>query len=262
MHVNCRMQIKCHKCGQAFSTVTSLSKHRRFCDSTPTPTSVQGAPPSYHHGLSPIKSPPPLTPKFDSKSPSLVPGRGATPMGNPLNTPSAPLPPPPLYPGMLQPYLIQQAMAQQSSPLGAAAAALPFYPNFLQQLARFQNQAQLSSLLQNSKMATPPAPFAPPTSMGGVGGVVIPKEKDIQASLTKARLETEKEIIEEKSFDVNRNKSNGTPEQLQLNNDHKLEVNHSNKTLALDLSFGSTRTKNNELAETEDSADENHDSNM
>ena len=111
-------------------------------------------------------------------------------------------------------------------------------------------------------MATPPAPFAPPTSMGGVGGgVLIPKEKDIQASLTKARLETEKEIIEEKSFDVNRNKSNGTPE-LQLNNDHKLEVNHSNKTLALDLSFGSTRTKNNELAETEDSADENHDSNM
>ena len=253
MHVNCRMQIKCHKCGQAFSTVTSLSKHRRFCDSTPTPTSV-GAPPSYHHGLSPIKSPPPLTPKFDSKSPSLVPGRGATPMANPMNTPSAPLPPPPLYPGMLQPYLIQQAMAQQGSPLGAAASALPFYPNFLQQLARFQNQAQLSSLLQNSKMATPPPPFAPPTSMGV--GVVIPKEKDI-ASLT-TRLETEKEIIEEKSFDVNRNKSNGTPE-LQLNNDHK-EVN-SNKT-PLDLSFGSTRTKINELAETEDSADENHDSNM
>ena len=37
MHANCRMQIKCHKCGQAFSTVTSLSKHRRFCDSTPSP---------------------------------------------------------------------------------------------------------------------------------------------------------------------------------------------------------------------------------
>ena len=37
MHANCRMQIKCHKCGQAFSTVTSLSKHRRFCDSSPVP---------------------------------------------------------------------------------------------------------------------------------------------------------------------------------------------------------------------------------
>ncbi|XP_063697464.1 MDS1 and EVI1 complex locus protein EVI1-A [Culicoides brevitarsis] len=34
MHVNCRMQIKCGKCGQSFSTVTSLSKHKRFCDST------------------------------------------------------------------------------------------------------------------------------------------------------------------------------------------------------------------------------------
>ena len=155
MHANCRMQIKCHKCGQAFSTVTSLSKHRRFCDSTPTPTST--APPGYH-GLSPIKSPPPLTPKFDNKSPSLVPNRPAGGVGppssggvNPLNTPSAPIPPPPppLYPGMLQPYLLQQAMAS-GSPLGAAAAALPFYPNFLQQLARFQNQAQLSSLLQNS----------------------------------------------------------------------------------------------------------------
>lgn len=38
MHADCRMQIKCNKCGQSFSTVTSLSKHKRFCDSTtPTP---------------------------------------------------------------------------------------------------------------------------------------------------------------------------------------------------------------------------------
>ncbi|XP_054007090.1 histone-lysine N-methyltransferase PRDM16-like [Hylaeus anthracinus] len=35
MHADCRMQIKCGKCGQTFSTVTSLSKHKRFCDSTP-----------------------------------------------------------------------------------------------------------------------------------------------------------------------------------------------------------------------------------
>ncbi|CAG9860591.1 unnamed protein product [Phyllotreta striolata] len=34
MHADCRMQIKCVKCGQSFSTVTSLSKHKRFCDST------------------------------------------------------------------------------------------------------------------------------------------------------------------------------------------------------------------------------------
>ncbi|KAF5296605.1 hypothetical protein FQA39_LY12433 [Lamprigera yunnana] len=34
MHADCRMQIKCVKCGQSFSTVTSLSKHKRFCDTT------------------------------------------------------------------------------------------------------------------------------------------------------------------------------------------------------------------------------------
>ncbi|RZF39834.1 hypothetical protein LSTR_LSTR000482 [Laodelphax striatellus] len=33
MHADCRMQIKCVKCGQSFSTVTSLTKHKRFCDS-------------------------------------------------------------------------------------------------------------------------------------------------------------------------------------------------------------------------------------
>ncbi|CAB4070305.1 PRDM16 [Lepeophtheirus salmonis] len=41
MHVNCRMQIKCTKCNLAFSTVTSLSKHRRFCDSKPPNPSFQ-----------------------------------------------------------------------------------------------------------------------------------------------------------------------------------------------------------------------------
>lgn len=36
MHSDCRIQIKCNKCGQSFNTVTSLSKHKRFCDSTGT----------------------------------------------------------------------------------------------------------------------------------------------------------------------------------------------------------------------------------
>ncbi|XP_022916421.2 transcription factor hamlet-like isoform X1 [Onthophagus taurus] len=39
MHADCRMQIKCGKCGQTFSTVTSLTKHKRFCDST-TPSQI------------------------------------------------------------------------------------------------------------------------------------------------------------------------------------------------------------------------------
>lgn len=37
MHANCRQQIKCGKCGQSFSTVTSQTKHRRFCESTNSP---------------------------------------------------------------------------------------------------------------------------------------------------------------------------------------------------------------------------------
>ncbi|EDW13277.2 uncharacterized protein Dmoj_GI18122 [Drosophila mojavensis] len=34
MHADCRMQIKCQKCKTSFSTVTSLSKHKKFCDSS------------------------------------------------------------------------------------------------------------------------------------------------------------------------------------------------------------------------------------
>ncbi|XP_029657206.2 uncharacterized protein LOC115231286, partial [Octopus sinensis] len=32
MHADCRQQIKCKDCQQVFSTVTSLGKHKRFCD--------------------------------------------------------------------------------------------------------------------------------------------------------------------------------------------------------------------------------------
>lgn len=39
MHADCRTQIKCHKCTQSFSTTTSLSKHKRFCDTTSGPPS-------------------------------------------------------------------------------------------------------------------------------------------------------------------------------------------------------------------------------
>ncbi|KAK4873680.1 hypothetical protein RN001_013040 [Aquatica leii] len=45
MHADCRMQIKCVKCGQSFSTVTSLSKHKRFCDTT-TSAPPMSTPPS------------------------------------------------------------------------------------------------------------------------------------------------------------------------------------------------------------------------
>ncbi|XP_044595350.1 histone-lysine N-methyltransferase MECOM-like isoform X3 [Cotesia glomerata] len=37
MHSTCRMQQNCLRCGQSFSSGTSLSKHKRFCDSTSAP---------------------------------------------------------------------------------------------------------------------------------------------------------------------------------------------------------------------------------
>ncbi|XP_065340624.1 histone-lysine N-methyltransferase PRDM16-like isoform X5 [Cloeon dipterum] len=60
MHADCRSapqgsQIKCNRCGQAFSTVTSLSKHKRFCDSSPPSSASSGS----SNGSS---LPPPLAP--------------------------------------------------------------------------------------------------------------------------------------------------------------------------------------------------------
>lgn len=52
MHADCRMQIKCNKCGQTFSTVTSLSKHKRFCDSAGSVASVGGQQSNNHQSHS------------------------------------------------------------------------------------------------------------------------------------------------------------------------------------------------------------------
>ncbi|XP_059477429.1 histone-lysine N-methyltransferase PRDM16-like isoform X2 [Neocloeon triangulifer] len=70
MHADCRSgpitqpqffssQIKCHRCGQAFSTVTSLSKHKRFCDSSP-PSSASSGSSCSNGSLAPPPAPPPL----------------------------------------------------------------------------------------------------------------------------------------------------------------------------------------------------------
>ncbi|OXU24430.1 hypothetical protein TSAR_012233 [Trichomalopsis sarcophagae] len=41
MHAKCRMQITCPKCSAQFSTVTSLTKHKRFCDPNAPPQAGQ-----------------------------------------------------------------------------------------------------------------------------------------------------------------------------------------------------------------------------
>lgn len=78
MHADCRMQIKCSKCGQTFGTVTSLSKHKRFCDSTNC---------SPHHHPQQVPGPPQLSPAmatppnpflmFPGPPPFFPPGFGA-----------------------------------------------------------------------------------------------------------------------------------------------------------------------------------------
>ncbi|KAI4457222.1 zinc finger protein [Holotrichia oblita] len=95
MHADCRMQIKCVKCSQSFSTVTSLSKHKRFCDST-TPAPSLGNPQQIP--LSPMGSnnpfsmyrppacPLPFFPPHFPPYPQLFPTTGppAPPFINPL----------------------------------------------------------------------------------------------------------------------------------------------------------------------------------
>lgn len=179
MHATCRMQIKCHKCGQAFSTVTSLSKHRRFCDSTPSPFLALAAQqrqqsPHHHHpgpgrppkimSVSPTKSVPAQAP---------IPGMGSEtngmlgPFGSPSRTSLGsvrPTMPSPIYPSTTAPPLLSPyAQLFQHSVGGAVGgAAGPFsnlfqnhshllLPGMLQRLAtQYQNQAQLTSILSSA----------------------------------------------------------------------------------------------------------------
>lgn len=85
MHADCRVQIKCNKCGQNFSTVTSLSKHKRFCDSTTSlqvPQSVQGNTSSggQHKGQA-MTTPPNYFPNSIFGSPPYPLGPGFPPYG-------------------------------------------------------------------------------------------------------------------------------------------------------------------------------------
>lgn len=106
MHADCRMQIKCNKCGQSFSTVTSLSKHKRFCDSTGSSGQAQ------HH-------------------PSATPTSGVSSGGVPqipqaMTTPPNPFlmfrGPPPFFPPSFAPYHGLQGMFPNSP---AQAPAFP-----------------------------------------------------------------------------------------------------------------------------------------
>ncbi|BES97827.1 Zinc finger, C2H2 type [Nesidiocoris tenuis] len=117
MHADCRMQIKCAKCGQTFSTGTSLAKHKRFCDSTnPPPTNMSQPHHSQPHPQQPnpfvlYARPPPFF------HPALIPF--------PFNAGgAAPGPPPPpsssFFTGPHHPFPLAAASAMTSTPPPAA----------------------------------------------------------------------------------------------------------------------------------------------
>lgn len=117
MHADCRMQIKCTKCGQSFSTVTSLSKHKRFCDTTGGGNSSAE---SRHHHSSAV---------HQSVQSSLSSGVPQIPQA--MSTPPNPFlmfrTPPPFFPPGFAPYHGLQGMFP-NSPAQAPAFPMLFPP--------------------------------------------------------------------------------------------------------------------------------------
>ncbi len=138
MHANCRMQIKCHKCGQAFSTVTSLSKHRRFCDSSPVPFHLG------HHKLSHMDHP--------VGSESMGPSNGHFP-SPPLNLNNKFLPGPPYFPSPFSSHLHSLL-----GPNGPGAPGFPFLQNPNMMFPSMLTRMALNQL--NGKSLLPPLPSA------------------------------------------------------------------------------------------------------
>ncbi|XP_014210919.1 PR domain zinc finger protein 16-like isoform X2 [Copidosoma floridanum] len=109
MHIKCRSQITCSKCKAKFSTITSLTKHKRFCDSTlPSPTSVAAAallsssspcPPSSSSSQQqlarvqqPPPPPPPLLPPSSSSAVAALAGMPHQGHPSPFLFPRQPMP--------------------------------------------------------------------------------------------------------------------------------------------------------------------------
>ena len=210
------MQIKCHKCGQAFSTVTSLSKHRRFCDSTPAPFLGQspklGGLDLGDHQPSPHPAfPGHLQPKFPG-SPFLQPpfshhiqslfGASATPGGAPFPFPG--MPPHLMFPTMLQ----RMAMSQLNNGKGLLSPPAQHSPE--------AKDAKLEAKLEEEKhQEEVKANIAGFRSMQEfhqklMNGVNNGEKRREVEEETAMGMKQEPEPVEEErleSFDVNRNKS-------------------------------------------------------
>ena len=93
MHSDCRQLNKCRDCNQAFSTITSLNKHRRFCEGcsqkSPAPAITNGSPTSM------------ATPLYPTSFQNLP---TSTPDNKMAST---------MHPSVVQAYMIQQQAQQQ-----------------------------------------------------------------------------------------------------------------------------------------------------
>ena len=111
MHSDCRTQIRCVKCNQSFGTLTSLTKHKRFCDSTtpasncrPPPGTMPQLPPSGPSPFLVFQRPPVSLPgclPFYPPYPGMFPNSP-----NFLNSPL-------LFPSKVQQHQQQQQQQQQ-----------------------------------------------------------------------------------------------------------------------------------------------------
>lgn len=186
MHVTCRLQIKCNKCGQAFSTVTSLSKHKRFCEGSTSPYS------SAAESISPGRALPSALDAVDQASKRDRPAQPPPASVGPLHSPLAGSP--------------------GSSFLHAyqARPAFPFYPNaaLFGQLAGFPNL--LAASLQSAAAQPPPEPHAATQSVASPNALddypsadaLLNRQKDSSASSSDKRESSSADVCDERAAEL------------------------------------------------------------
>lgn len=169
MHADCRMQIKCTKCAQSFSTLTSLSKHKRFCDSNSAVNSSNGPPQIMPH-LHPQNSNPSPFPPFYPRPPALA---GSVPFLHHALLPPYPslFHPSPHHPPSFMgqtPFLFGQNPQQpkmQEEELVKNSFSMESLPQYQFLRNDSSNNIKLSSPVREKERNTKVEPTTPPTTL-------------------------------------------------------------------------------------------------
>lgn len=153
MHADCRIQIRCEKCTQSFGTATSLSKHKRFCDTTSGPQSV-----SAQQRSTSLSSPPtPVTHSNQSFLGSNVPQLPMASRPNPLFMLQGSAP---FFPPSFPPYSDWQRMFPNSAAQPPFPLLFPGAQHALDRPTMPENKMPLRQHLQpaqeNSIKLSPP----------------------------------------------------------------------------------------------------------